>query len=133
MIELVFSIALVIIVITGIVILMVNTVSSKNKGFNRKKAAELAEIVMEDLVNQKKNNPDEFWLLNNVSPRRWPSTEFDNYFYSVDFTNIIDASIGCGNATTDCTEVVVSIGWSGGSGGANQNANFSRFFSRKGN
>ncbi len=129
--ELVFAIGIVAIVITGVIILLVNTINSRNRGFDRKKAAELSQIVMEDLISQKKNDPDNFWKLQGQYNKKWSSSDFDNYIYSVGFTNIDDASSNCGVGLTDCANVVVKIGWSGGTGGQNQTSTFQRFFSRR--
>lgn len=126
--ELIFAIGVVAIVITGVIILLINTINSRNKGFDRKKAAELSQIIMEELVGQKKNNPEEFWQLSNQIDQRWPSTDFENYIYSVGFTNIVDIGNSCGVGVTDCANVVLQIGWSGSQ---NQTATFQRFFSRR--
>jgi len=116
MVEIVFSIGVIALVITGAIILIVNAVGVKNNGFERKKATEMAEIIIEDLVFQKRNDIDGFWGLNNKTGETLPN--FDGYTYSIGYNT---DGISC----SDCTNAVVTITW-----GENKVLEVSRFFSK---
>jgi len=126
LVEMIFSVGVVVIVITGIAILMVNTISTKNKGFDRKRATELADLVMEDLINQKKNFSDDFWKLIDRNDSPPPIGGFDGYTYSIGFTVSEDGScLSTEVGVTNCANAVVNINW-----GNSQVDTFQRFFSR---
>jgi type II secretory pathway pseudopilin PulG len=125
LIELIFAVGVVVIVMVGIVILMVNTVGSKNKGLDKKEATELANVVMEDLVNKKRNDPENFWRLTNLSNEI--NANYDGYTYSVGFTNITGGNCSGPNGNY-CTNAVVTINI-----GGSQIGIFQRFFSKNGN
>ena len=126
LVELVFAIAVIVLVLSGIVVLMINVLGSRTKAFDRKRAARLAELVTEQLNDQKKNDPITFWKLSPIYNQTDPSSDYQGYTYSVGFTNV--TANGCGVGVTDCTEAVLSIGWSGKT---NQTLIFSRFFTRR--
>lgn len=134
MVELVFSVGIIVLALTGVVILVINSLGAKTKSGDRTKAAELGEIVVENLVNQKKNDADNFWLLNNQIDRT--NEKFPGYVYSITFTNIANnptqyPTCGLdteGVGTTNCTEATINIGWSGAEP---QNLTFTRFFSKQ--
>lgn len=126
LVELIFSIAIIVLVLSGIVILVINVLGSRTKTFDRKRAARLAELVTEQLTDQKKNDPTVFWSLTPISGQTNPGSDYNGYSYSVGFTNITTG--GCGIGITDCAEAVLSIGWSGKT---NQTLIFNRFFTRK--
>ena len=122
LVELIFAVGVVAVVITGVMILMVNTISSKNKGFDRSKATELADVVMEGLVNQKINDPVNFWNLENKIGQTDPN--FSGFKYSVGFSGWDCLWTG----RNDCANATVNVGW-----GDSQAAVLQRFFSKKGN
>lgn len=117
LIEIVFSIGIIALVITGSVMLIVSAVGVKNSSFDRKKATEMAEIIIEDLVDQRQNDSTNFWNLNSKAGETLPN--FGNYVYSVEYNT---DGISCG----DCTNAVVIITW-----GENKILEVSRFFSKK--
>lgn len=125
LVEVVFAIAVIALTLSGVVSLLVYSVGSRTKSFDRKRATELGEKVMEQLVDEEKNSPLAFWRLSNRVGLT--DTEFGGYVCSVGFTNIVNGST-CGVGRTDCTEVVLTVGWSGST---NQQLNFNRFFSRR--
>jgi len=47
LIDLIFSVGIIVLVLSGVVVLMVNSVSTKTKGFDRKTASRMADVVME--------------------------------------------------------------------------------------
>ena len=59
-IEVVFSVGVLVLVLGGVTTLLIKSVSGRTEGFDRKKATELAEVVIEGLVAEKRNNPDSF-------------------------------------------------------------------------
>ena len=130
LIEVVFSIGLVMLVITGIVMLLVNTVGSRTKSYERIKATELSQMVMERLVLEETTNSDSFWDLGSAF---WTSrlgvVGIDSSFPSYDYliTATPNATNGCTAAT--CMDVVVSVGWSGSPSGVRDN--FNRFFNKQ--
>lgn len=128
MIELIFAIGIIVLVLTGVVILVINSLGAKTKTGDRTKAAELGEIVVENLVDQKKNDADNFWLLNSQTDQT--DSRFPGYTYSVGFTNIENNAVypACGVGATNCAEAVINIGWSGAE---IQNLSFTRFFSKQ--
>lgn len=126
LIELIFAIAIIALVLSGVVILIISVLGARTKAFDRKRATRLAEVVTEQLVDQKENDPINFWLLSPIAGKTNPSADYKGYSYSVGFTNI--TTNGCGVGVTDCAEAVLNIGWSGKT---NQTLLFSRFFSRK--
>ncbi|MEI8067767.1 MAG: hypothetical protein WCG91_02305 [Candidatus Shapirobacteria bacterium] len=122
LIELIFAVGVVVMVITGIVILMVNTINSKSRGFDQKKAVELSNVVMEDLISTKRNDPEKFWKLTNISGATDPN--FIGFKYDVGFTNRTDVECEGGY----CADAIVTVTNSGGQTNVSQ-----RFFSRSGN
>ncbi len=63
MVELLFSVAIVVLILSGVVALLVSSIGSRNKGYDRKRAVYIAEKAMEGLVNQKGTTPDVFWAI----------------------------------------------------------------------
>jgi len=116
LIEIVFSIGIIALVVTASVILIVNAVGVKTNGFERKKATEMAEIVMEDLVNQKRNDGNDFWSLSSKAGETLPT--FTGYNYSIGYNT---DGIGC----SGCVNAVITINW-----GDAQILEVSRFFSK---
>lgn len=126
LIELIFAIAIIVLVLSGIVVLVINVLGARTKAFDRKRATRLAELVTEQITDQKKNDPINFWNLLPITGMTNPALDYQGYSYSVGFTNI--TSSGCGVGATNCTEAVINIGWSGK---VNQILLFSRFFTRQ--
>lgn len=135
LIELVFAIGVIGLVITGVVSLMVTSLRSRTADFDRKKASELGQKVMEGLIETKKTKPEEFW---NTSSSFWLTNivtnqtmvGFPNYYYSVGFTQNSNASSGfiCDDVGFNCADATVGVGWSGARIG--EDLKFTRFFTR---
>lgn len=125
LVELIFSVGIIVLVLTGVVALVSNVLGARTKALTRKKATELATLVIEDLVNQSKNSPDIFWTLTNRTGITSP--DFPGYNYSVNFANIFGQPQypNCGVGQTNCTEVTVNVGWSEKTP---QSVIFNRFF-----
>ncbi|MFA6518671.1 MAG: hypothetical protein WCV93_03445 [Candidatus Shapirobacteria bacterium] len=108
LVEVVFSVVIIVLFLTGAVIALLMSVSARSQGLARKKATRLAETVMENLINDKTNNPAIFWQLNEVSSQTMSS--FNNYTYSIGFS-LSSASPSCNIGVTDCVEATVGVSW----------------------
>ncbi len=132
LIEVVFAIGLILLVVSGIVSLMLSSLGSRSKGYDRLKAVELSQIVMESMVNEKTTDPSSFW---NSHSTFWTTnmgttqtnTNYPNYNYTVAANPRNDP--GCNNTATamNCMDVVVSVGWSG----SQNTESYNQFFSNK--
>lgn len=134
MVEMLFSVAIITIVLGGVVILMLNVVNSRTKGMDRKKATRLAELTIEKLISEKNNDPDTFWTLTPVTNQISPDAEFSGFIYSIGFTNIANNAdypkcglTSLGVATTNCAETTINIEWQGK---VVEQISFSRLFTR---
>ncbi len=134
MIEMLFSVAIITIVLGGVVILMLNVIASRTKGMDRKKATRLAELTIERLISEKNDNPDLFWTLSPISNQTTTDDEFSNYSYSIGYTNIAnDANYpkcglnNLGVAVTSCAEAVINVTWQGKNP---ESISFNRFFTK---
>ena len=126
--ESVFAVGILALLLGGTIILLVMGISNRQKSFDRRKATELATIITENLIVSSQNDPEEFWKLTGVGVEV-PESGFEGYTYSIGFTNVSNNSSypNCGIGKTDCTEVVIGIGWSGKTP---QFLYFNRFFSK---
>ncbi|MFA6007203.1 MAG: hypothetical protein WC784_00970 [Candidatus Shapirobacteria bacterium] len=125
--ESVFAVGILALLLGGVVILIVFGVSNRRASFDRRRATELASIVIENLIAYSQNRSEEFWQFKNPD---LPINGYDGYTYSIGFTNVVavgDSFPNCGIGKTDCAEVVVGIGWSGKNP---QTLYFNRFFSK---
>lgn len=123
--ESVVAVGILMMVLTGAVLLISFAVSNRKVGFDRRKATELATLVMEELVSQNISNPGEFWQSTSYSTDSQTRFGYESYSYSITSTENSDP--GCDPGINDCALVVVNIGWSGKE---TQNLKFERFFSR---
>lgn len=130
LVEAVVAVGVMALVISGVVMLMTNTLGAKTRGFDRKKAVEMSEVVMEGIVNEKRSNPDSFW---NPASAYWVALEgpltladYSGYTYQIDFNEEYDGGDCGGQGSWNCAEVTVTIGWTA----SDDTATFRRFFSR---
>ena len=130
LIETVYSMGILGLMLTGVVILFLLTINSKKNDFDRKKATEIGTLVMEDLVDSNKNDKVNFWSL--TPQTNGIKSGFDGYVFSIGFSNITSNSIypNCGIGVTDCVEAVVRIDWQGKNP---QSMWVNRFFTKNGN
>lgn len=127
--ESVVAVGILMMVLTGTVLLINFGLQNRSRGFDRRKANELATLVMEEEVNKSINNPEVFWELKDVSTPQNKSG-FEGYFYTLDYSPIFNDSNypKCEDSPRyNCAKVVVNISWSGS---ISQNLKFDRFFSR---
>ena len=120
-IELIFAVGVIVLVLGGVVGLILRSMGARTAGFDRKKATRLASMVMENLVEEKENDPETFWGMSSVSDEEMDG--FDGYVYSVSFTDRSDECVG------SCAQVVLDVGWRG-SREEDQALQFNRFFAR---
>ena len=122
--EMVFSIAFLALFLTGSIVLLTNALGAKTKGTDRKKAAEMGTQVIEGLVNDQKNNSENFWSLT-------PKTNafmlgYDGYTYSVIFLPVVSGG-SCKPEPVTCVNATITVKW----GSSDEDlVTFSRFFSR---
>lgn len=124
--ELVFAIGVVALVMTGVVILLVNSFGARNKSFDRKKAVELAEIVTEDLIDWSKNDFEAFWDTGSNPPWEFgdqTKAEFPGYTYRLSHEWSADCT-----PSTDCAKVNIKVTWLEDT---EKTVDFYRFFSRR--
>lgn len=127
--EVVYSIGVLGMILTGAVILIIMSATFKKNDFDRKKAVEMGNMIIEELIFRSRNDLNNFWLLNNEVGMT--KSNFDKYTYSVKYTNILGNNEypNCGIGVTDCAEVAVTINWQGKN---QQSMNFNRFFTKNG-
>jgi len=113
LIEMIFSIGVLVTVVVGVVSLMVKTTAVKTTTNARKKASEMTGVIVEKLLESKTNNPEQFWQLNDISSSQLPG--YEGYNYTVDF------DVVTGNA-----DATIEVVW-----GNNEKLTVKRFFSRR--
>lgn len=127
LIESVVAIGILALVLTAAIALIVMSTSIRQRGFDRRKANQLANMVMEEYVAKSQRNADKFWSeTGNLSNKTDPS--YSGYRYSVTF-GILGSSYSpnCSTSDKNCMEIVVGVGWSGKNP---ENIEVRRFFSR---
>lgn len=123
LIEIIFSVGVLIVVVTAVVGLIVKTTGVKLMALQRKKASEMSQIVMENLLDLKKNDPDNFWQLNDVTDPETISG-YDDLLYTIDFEPVYQGN--CSDVSIECANASVTVRW-----GNDQSLTTSRFFSKK--
>ena len=118
LVEVIFSITVVVLVLTGIVALAVSTSKARRMTFERQKATEMAQELIENKVNEVKKDPEIFWNSTKYDHNGVLTNEkFPGYTYSIRYS-------GCD--TSKCT-VIFTVNWNVG-----QSLSVQRFFSSKG-
>lgn len=127
-IESVFSVGVLVLLMGGAVILIILGINNRKASFDRRKATELANLVVEEQISLSKNSPETFWKLDNTNSGL-SKDGFTDYKYSIGFTNITGNTTypNCGIGKTDCAEMSITIDWSGKNP---QRIIFNRFFSK---
>ena len=125
LIEAIFGVVILALTVSGVVSLMVSSVASKSRTFDRKTADRLGEKVVENLTVQKDIGPSAFWLLNTITSAT--DADFPGYNYNVGYT--VGSYPGCNVGTTNCAEATINVGWSGSRG--YETITLTKFFSRK--
>lgn len=122
-IDVIFSMGIVVLVLTGVIILIVNTASARRAAYERQKAVEFSQLLIETKVLEIKNDPVNFWNnLSNLSDQENKNAEsinsnFSGYLYNVEYKNCV---------TSNCT-IIFTVKW-----GDSQELKVERLFLRKG-
>lgn len=132
LVEVVFSVGVIIIVLTAVISLVISSLHSRTSGYDRKKAAELGQKVVEQLVEEENQDGSSFW---DVGSSFWtenngttqPMGGYPGYFYAINFVQRINAGIGCSVTPVVCADATIGIGYSGDN---NDQVTFTRFFNR---
>jgi Tfp pilus assembly protein PilV len=132
LIEVVFSVGVIVLVLTAVVSLMISSLHSRTTGYDRKKADELGQTVMEQLVEIGQTSPEDFW---NVSSAFWAANKgisqtmsgYDGYNYMIDFVGETNIGTSCPPSPIICANATVNVGYSSNNG---NNVVFTRFFNR---
>jgi len=114
LIEVLFSITVVVLVLTGVVTLMVKVLSIRGEASLRKKASDLSTVVIENQIKNKNNDPTSFW--NNNNSLGQTMVGFEGLSYDVGKT-----SVG------QDLNMVVTVKWT------DKSLTIQRYFSKKGN
>ncbi len=123
--EIIFSIGVTVLVISGTISLLVKSTGIKTATLQRKRASELAEKVVEELIDQKNNNGDSFWSLNEATGLTFP--EFKNYTYDIGYSRVVGVGCSAWPSQATCVQAEIKVNW-----GENDSQNLwvKRFFSR---
>ncbi|MFZ2153130.1 MAG: hypothetical protein WAV41_03675 [Microgenomates group bacterium] len=126
LIEVVFSIGLIAVVVSGVVFLLVQSLGAKSKSYERKKAVELSQNVIEGMVESKSADATSFWNLNSIYWLDMGQNHVSgDYNYRVTPSQV--SGLGCSPTVVECINATVTVGW-----GSNQTMSSSnRFFSKK--
>ncbi|MFA6185251.1 MAG: hypothetical protein WCT51_00020 [Candidatus Shapirobacteria bacterium] len=120
LVEVIFSMGIVILVLVGVVMLMVVTAKAKRIASERQKAIELSQLLIEDKVNYFKdeNNILSFWNApSHTNITNQSNTDFSGYSYDTTYDN-------CDN---NSCKIIFTITW-----GDSQRLSVERVFLRKG-
>lgn len=109
-IEIIFSIGITVLVITGVVSLIVQSTGVKTDASQRKKASEVAQKVIEDLVDQKNNDRENFWKLTPILSGTLDEYSYE-YTYTVGFTQIDTDGCSVPPSAPTCVNAIINIGW----------------------
>ena len=105
---------------------MVKTMGAKNKTFDRIKATEFAQVLMEGKVSESKNQQETFWSKVGSS-EVGSNVGFTDYSAVISTSKVIDPAASCDVDPPKCAKVVVSVTWQEK---ATQTISFERFFAK---
>lgn len=126
LIEVVFSIGIIMVVLSGVVFLIISTLGAKTKSYDRKKAVEISQNVIEGMVQTKMSDGTSFW---NIGSAYWVALGQNHvdgdYNYNVTVTQF--SGNGCSAVVLECVNARVNVTWKNGE----VIENFNRFFTKK--
>lgn len=126
LIEVVFSIGIIMVVISGVVFLIISTLGAKTKSYDRKKAVEISQNVVEGMVQTKMSDGTSFWDLGSAYWTDLAQNHIDGeYNYNVTVTQY--SGNGCSLMETECINARVNVNWKDGE----VIESFNRFFTKK--
>lgn len=120
LIDVIFSMGIIVLVLTGVVVLVVSTAKVKRLAFERQKAIELSQKLIENKVSEIKSSQTVFWDNNKVNKSNQLYAGFDGYLYDVVYQN--------GNCDNQKCNVIFTVKWEG----VGQSLSVERLFLRKG-
>lgn len=120
LIDVIFSIAMVVLVLTGVVVLIVSTAKVKRVAFERSRAIELSQKIIDAEVKKVKDDPLSYWS-SAKNDFNGTDSDFPGYDYRIQY----DCDI-VGGPSDNCS-IIFNINW-----GDNQSLSVERFFSRRG-
>jgi Tfp pilus assembly protein PilV len=111
LIEIVFSVAIIVLVLTGVAILIVNVTSVKRKNDERQIAVSLSQKLVENKILELKNadNSLNFWLNNKTNQSEAGYLGYPGYKYTIEYKNPNDKTINCADAQAACQESCLFI------------------------
>ena len=119
LIEIIVSVGLIMLVLGGVVTLLVTTMGTKNKNFNRKIATEYGQTLMEEQVNLSKTDADFYNSSESI-------VSFGEYTGTIKRTKVEDGTISACDGGK-CTNVKITITWQED---RSKTVSFERFFAR---
>jgi type II secretory pathway pseudopilin PulG len=128
LIESVVAVGVVALVMTAAIALVVLSTSHRRNNFDRRKANELANYVVETVINESQSDVANFW--SNLNGGSCGDVDFAGYTCNYSFTVLTQPThTNCGSgAPPRCAELIVTITWPGKT---QQNLTVRRFFSRR--
>lgn len=126
LIEVVFSIGVIMVVMSGVVFLIISTLGAKTKSYDRKKAVEISQNEIEGMVQTKMSDGTSFW---NIGSAYWVAMGQNkvngDYTYNVSVSQF--SGSGCSAVVLECLNAKVNVTWKNGA----VIENFNRFFTKK--
>ena len=121
LIDVIFSMGIIVLVLTGVVILVVSTAKVKRLAFERQKAIELSQLLIENKVLESKNDQTTFWNGGYSNDDKSVSDfgDFSGYQYS------INPNPSCNNQSCN---LIFTVKWEG----VGKSLSVERLFLRKG-
>jgi hypothetical protein len=121
LIDVIFSIGIVVLVLTGVIVLVVSTAKVKRMAFERQKAIELSQLLIENKVLESKNDQTVFWN-GGYSNDDKPVSDFGD-FSGYQYT--VDSDPSCNNQSC---KLIFTVKWEG----VGKSLSVERLFLRKG-
>lgn len=130
LIEIVFSVATIVLVLTGIAMLIVNVTSVKRKNDERQIAVSLSQKLVEDKILELKNADSSlnFWLNNKTNQSETECLGYSGYKYTIEYITPGTVNELC-NSQESCLFVFTII-W--GNPGSPDTLSVERLFTRSG-
>jgi len=128
--EVIVAVGVIVLVLGGVVALMVRTMGSKNETFDRIKATEFAQMLMEEKVDESKNQQETFWSKVDAELETKNGSEFGYPEFSGSIkTQNVTTPAACDVAPElpKCAKVIVSVVWQGK---VEKTVSFERFFAK---
>ena len=124
LVDVIFSIGIIVLVLTGVVVLVVSTAKIKRINSQRQKAVELSQLLIEDKISEIKDDPSTFW--NSAEDHVFNSENAGNFGEDfVGYTYVLEQK-NC-NDHNSC-DIIFNISWEDGT----QSLSVKRLFLKNG-